>query len=95
MNAVYCPTSETKISASLNSLDLVNDGQTSAADVYLSIAGEQLGPYCLSRALTLVRRNRLEAKAWFWRAGMAEWKKLSEYLRIRSSIHSRRAGRAR
>jgi hypothetical protein len=56
----------------------------SASDVYLSVAGQQLGPFCLPRALAVVRRNRLEARGWLWRSGMTGWTRIADYLHMRS-----------
>jgi GYF domain 2 len=76
-------------------LQIDSETTSSAADVYLSVAGQQLGPYCLPRALAVVRRNRLEAQAWLWRAGMAEWQRMTDYLKIRSVFRRRPAARSR
>ncbi len=67
---------------------------SSAADVYLSISGEQMGPFSLRQALAKIRRNHLDASAWLWRAGMREWLSLGEYLQIRSALTGQHSGRA-
>jgi GYF domain 2 len=93
MNTTLPSPLETNVFTSLNRFSAAaGEEQKSAADVYLSIAGQRFGPYCLTRALTLVRRNHLEARAWLWRAGMIEWRKITDYLRLRSShiVRSRR-----
>ncbi len=86
MNIPLTSVSKTSSSTALTGSDPLSPEQGAAADVYLAIAGQQLGPYSLPQALTKLRRNRLEAKAWLWRAGMSEWVTISEYFRIRSAI---------
>jgi hypothetical protein len=86
MNISFSSVSKTNSASAATGSDPLDTEHGAAADVYLAVAGQRLGPYSLPQALTKLRRNRLEAKAWLWRAGMREWVTISEYFRIRSAI---------
>jgi len=48
------------------------------ATVYLSIDGQQVGPYAPSKVRAMLALGSLPQEAYFWQEGMTEWRPLSE-----------------
>ncbi|MDB6024929.1 MAG: rhomboid family intrarane serine protease [Verrucomicrobiales bacterium] len=49
-----------------------------AAIIYLSTAGNQVGPYSLSMVHEMISLGSVAPEAYFWKHGMAEWRPIGE-----------------
>ena len=48
------------------------------ATVYLSIDGQQVGPYAPSKVRAMMALGSLSQETYFWQEGMTEWRPLAE-----------------
>ncbi len=48
------------------------------ATIYVSIDGQQVGPYAPSQVRAMVALGSLPPEAYYWQEGMTEWRLLSE-----------------